>query len=84
MEQVRGLQFKRLELAHKSGEGPKPLWFSIDSQIGESQAGDSSFASAISTNLKKLSPAEMAVLTRHAGALLDHRLKTYANELMTA
>ncbi|MBA3034581.1 MAG: patatin-like phospholipase family protein [Gammaproteobacteria bacterium] len=84
MEQVRGLQFKRLELAHLSGKGPKPLWFSIDSQIGESQPGDSSFASAISTNLKKLGPAEMAVLTRHAGALLDHRLKTYANELLTA
>jgi NTE family protein len=84
MEQVRGLQFKRLELAHQSGKGPKPLWFSIDSQIGESQAGDSGFASAISTNLKKLSSAEMTVLTRHAGALLDHRLKTYADELLTA
>jgi NTE family protein len=84
MEQVRGLQFKRLELAHKSGMGPKPLWFSIDSQIGESQASDSSFASAIGTNLKKLSAAEMLVLTRHSGALLEHRLATYANELLTA
>ncbi|MDP2171423.1 MAG: patatin-like phospholipase family protein [Rhodocyclaceae bacterium] len=84
MEQVRGLQFKRLELAYKSGMGPKPLWFSIDSQIGESQPGDSSFASAIGTNLKKLSAAEMLVLTRHSGALLEHRLATYANELLTA
>jgi NTE family protein len=84
MEQVRGLQFKRLELAHQSGKGPKPLWFSIDSQIGESQPGDASFASAIGTNLKKLNAAEMAVLTRHSGALLNHRLTTYANELLTA
>jgi NTE family protein len=83
MEQVRGLQFKRLELAHQSGKGPKPLWFSIDSQLGESQPGDASFASAISTNLKKLSAAEMAVLTRHSGALLSHRLSTYASELLS-
>jgi NTE family protein len=84
MEQVRGLQFKHLELAHKSGKGPKPLWFSIDSPIGESQPGDASFASAISTNLKKLSAVEMAVLIRHSGALLNHRVATYANELLTA
>lgn len=83
MEQVRGLHFKRLELAHQSGKGPKPLWFSIDSQIGESQPGDASFASAIGTNLKKLNAAEMDVLTRHSGALLNHRMATYANELLT-
>lgn len=84
MEQVRGLQFKRLELAHQSGKGPKPLWFSIDSQIGESRPGDAGFASAISTNLKKLSAAELLVLTRHSASLLTHRLTTYASELLTA
>jgi NTE family protein len=84
MEQVRGLQFKHLELAHQSGKGPKPLWFSIDSQIGEIQPGDANFASAISTNLKKLSTQEVAVLTRHAAALLNHRMETYARELLTA
>ena len=84
MEQVRGLQFKRLELAHLSGKGPKPLWFSIDSHIGEIQPGDANFASAISTNLKKLSTQEGAVLTRHAAALLKHRMETYARELLAA
>src|SRR5262249_28071709 len=69
MEQVRGLQFRRLQLSEKSADGAKPLWFSIDSKLGESQSGDAAFASAIDTNLKKLSDAEMDVLTRHAGAL---------------
>ena len=40
------------------------------------------FASAIGTNLKKLGRAEMDVLARHAGALLLHRLHTYAPELL--
>jgi len=84
MEQVRGLQFRRLELAHQSGKGPKPLWFSIDSKVGEIQPGDANFASVISTNLKKLSNQEIAVLTRHAAALLNHRMETYASELLTA
>ncbi|MCA9468068.1 MAG: patatin-like phospholipase family protein [Nitrospira sp.] len=83
MEQVRGLQFKRLELGGKSG-GPKPLWFSIDSENGESQPGDAAFSSAIGTNLKKLSDQERAVLARHAGALLTHRIETYASELLSA
>ncbi len=84
MEQVRGLQFKHIELAYRSGKGPKPLWFSIDSQIGERRPGDASFASSIDTNLKRLSAAELAVLTRHSAALFDHRLTTYASELLTA
>jgi len=83
MEQVRGLQFKRLELnAYKEG-GAKPVWFSIDSTIGQTLEGDAAFASAIRTNLKRLAPAEMDVLCRHAGALLSHRLQTYAPELLT-
>jgi len=79
MEQVRGLQFSRLEL---SADRIKPLWFSIDSEKGEAQKGDAAFSSAIRTNLKKLSHAEIDVLTRHSGALLDHRLKAYAPELL--
>jgi len=53
MEQVRGLQFKRLELTQAAKQKPKGLWFSIDSQEGEVQAGDAAFASAVGTNLKK-------------------------------
>lgn len=82
MEQVRGLQFQRLELAHKAGEGPKPLWWSIDSSEGEAVAGDAAFASLIGTNLKRLSDAEMTVLMRHAGALCQSRIEKYAPELL--
>jgi NTE family protein len=82
MEQVRGLQFKRLELSWRAKNGPKPVWFSIDSALGQINGGDAGFASAISTNLKKLSDAEVDVLTRHGGALLEHRLRTYTPELV--
>ena len=82
MEQVRGLQFQRLVLSHAAGSGPKPVWFSIDSQEGEAQLGDAAFASAIGTNLKRLGDAEMGVLVRHAGALLHDRLARYAPELL--
>jgi NTE family protein len=82
MEQVRGLQFRRLQLSAMAKTGPKPLWFSIDSHVGEKQPGDAAFASAIGTNLKKLSAAEMDVLTRHGGGLLHHRVTTYSNELI--
>lgn len=82
MEQVRGLQFRRLELSNLRGQGPKPVWFSIDSVEGQAQDGDAAFSSAIGTNLKRLSVAEMTVLKRHAGALLRHRLRTYTPELL--
>jgi NTE family protein len=81
MEQVRGLEFDRIKHRKKAGVGPTPLWFSIDSTFGESQPGDSAFASAIRTNLKKLSEAEINVLTRHAGSLLEERIKKFAPEL---
>jgi NTE family protein len=82
MEQVRGLQFSRLELsAHKEG-GAKPIWFSIDSELGQALDGDAAFASAIKTDLRRLGSAEITVLVRHAGALLDHRLRTYTPELL--
>lgn len=81
MEQVRGLQFKRLELSGYTG-GPKPVWFSIDSHEGEANPGDAAFASGIRTNLKKLSDMEVDVLTRHSAALLTHRLATYVPELV--
>ena len=84
MEQIRGLQFKRLELTLAAKQKPKGLWFSIDSKEGEAQPGDAAFASAVKTNLKKLSDAEMAVLTRHSAALLTHRIDTYAPELKKA
>ena len=81
MEELR-LQFNRLELAHKAHDHPKPLWFSIDSHLGELQSGDAIFASSIGTNLKRLKKAEIDVLTRHGGALIEHRIKTYAPELI--
>jgi len=81
MEQVRGLQFQRLELNAKSG-GAKAVWFSIDSNEGQALDGDAAFASTIRTNLKRLSSAEMNVLSRHAGALLAHRLQTYTPQLL--
>ncbi len=83
MEQVRGLQCKRLELAHAAGQGPTPMWFSIDSKDGELNFGDADFASSIGTNLKKLTEAQMAVLTRHAGALCEARLQKWAPELVS-
>lgn len=82
MEQVRGLQFKHLWLAHTAENGPKPLWFSIDSQKGEAQSGDAIFASSIGTNLKRLRKAEIEVLKRHGGALIEHRIREYAPELI--
>ncbi len=56
--------------------------FSIDSTIGEAREGDAAFASAIGTNLSRLSAPEVAVLGRHAGALLTHRLQTYVPEIL--
>jgi NTE family protein len=84
MEQIRGLEFDRMEHRWHARKGPKPLWFSIDSEEGEAQAGDAGFASAIGTNLKRLSDAEMAVLTRHGGALVSARIARYAPELAGA
>ena len=82
MEQIRGLEFDRLEHRHKANAGPKPLWFSIDSVIGEAREGDAVFASGISTNLKALNAAERRVLARHGGALVEARLRQYAPELL--
>jgi NTE family protein len=81
MEQIRGLEFDRMEHRWHARKGPKPLWFSIDSRIGEKQPGDAAFASAIDTNLSKLSNEEMAVLARHGGALVASRIDQYAPEL---
>lgn len=81
MEQIRGLQFDRMEHRHKAGVGPCPLWFSIDSKNGEQQPGDAAFASAIETNLKALSQEERDVLARHGGALVAARLQRFAQEL---
>ncbi len=82
MEQIRGLEFDRIEHRHKAGVGPKPLWFSIDSTEGEVQAGDAAIASAIKTDLKRLSEFEIAVLTRHSGGLAESRIRRYAPELI--
>ena len=84
MEQIRGLEFDRMEHRHKAGAGPRPLWFSIDSVIGQAQPGDAQFASSISTNLSALNAAERAVLVRHGGTLVEARIQAYAPELLLA
>lgn len=83
MEQIRGLEFDRLQHRHRAGAGPQPLWFSIDSRVGEANAGDSAFASAIRTNLAALPDAEMSVLMRHGAALVSARIQAYAPALLT-
>jgi NTE family protein len=82
MEQIRGLQFDRIQFRHKAKAGPKPLWFSIDSPLGQVNPGDAELASRVGTNLKALSSGEMSLLTRHGAALVEHRLTTYASELL--
>lgn len=84
MEQIRGLEFDRLQHRHAALAGPRPLWFSIDSREGEAQAGDAAFASSITTNLTRLHAEEMDVLTRHGGALVEARIRRYAPELIGA
>nr|WP_315220531.1 patatin-like phospholipase family protein [uncultured Duganella sp.] len=84
MEQIRGLEFDRLQHRYLAGKGARPMWFSIDSRIGEARAGDAAFASGIGTNLTRLSNEEMGVLTRHGAALVKARLGTYAPELCQA
>lgn len=82
MEQVRGLQFSKLELSWRSENGPKPLWFSIDSFSDNESSSDAVFASNIRTHLKKLKKEELEVLNRHAGQLLNERIIKYAPELL--
>jgi NTE family protein len=82
MEQIRGLQFGRMENTYAARRGPKPMWFSIDSSEGEAQPGDARLASAVSTNLRRLSNEQMEVLMRHGGALVEARLRAYAPELL--
>jgi NTE family protein len=82
MEQIRGLEFDRMEHRARAGVGPRPAWFSIDSTIGEVKDGDADFASAIQTNLKALKHSELSVLKRHGGALVEHRIRTYLPELL--
>jgi NTE family protein len=84
MEQVRGLQFDRMQHRHVAGKGPKPLWFSIDSMVGQAKDGDATFASSIGTNLKRLGNDEMTVLQGHGAALVEARLTAYAPELLPA
>ncbi|WP_404302704.1 patatin-like phospholipase family protein [Alicycliphilus denitrificans] len=83
MEQIRGLEFDRLQHRHAALAGPRPLWFSIDSKEGQAQAGDAAFASSIKTDLARLSAEEMDVLTRHGGALVEARIRRYAPELIS-
>lgn len=83
-EQVRSLQFKRLVSLHKSAQGPKPIWFSIDSHIGCAQAQDPIICSAVLSDLSEIDTQTSIVLQRHARSLLTHRISNYAPELIGA
>jgi NTE family protein len=82
MEQIRGLEFDRLEHRHKAQSGPAPLWFSIDSINGEEREGDAAMASSISTNLAALKKPQLDVLVRHGSSLVEARIRKYAPELI--
>jgi NTE family protein len=82
MEQIRGLEFDRIQHRALAGAGPKALWFSIDSTVGQAQDGDAQYASSIATNLAALNASERAVLIRHGGALVESRIRGYAPELL--
>lgn len=82
MEQIRGLEFDRMQHRFAAGAGPRPLWFSIDSTNGENQPGDAALASAIRTNLTALSDAEMTVLRRHGASLVEARIRQFAPKLI--
>ena len=82
MEQIRGLEFQKMELMKAANKKPTPLWFSIDSRTG-SKPGDAWLASRIGTNLKALSDDELAVLVRQGGNLVNERIKDHAPELLT-
>lgn len=81
MEQNRFLAFERLEYRWKAGAGPRPIWFSIDSALA-SPPEDVLRASQIATSLSALPTNDVALLERHASALLRARLKHYAPELL--
>ncbi len=82
MEQARGLQFDRLLHRSLAAQGPRPIWFSIDSVEGQTQEGDAAFASSIRTNLTALSAVEIKTLKRHGASLVEARLAKYAPELL--
>lgn len=82
MEHVRLDQLDRLRLAHKAGKGPAPAVFSIDSNEGALSKTDAAQAAAISTRLKQLKPDELSLLVRHAGALLEDRIKHHMSEIL--
>ncbi len=82
MEQVRGLEFDRLDRMRQAGGALKPLWFSINSREGEVVVGDGLLAGRIETNLRRLDVVEMTLLKRHGAALVASRIEKYASELL--
>jgi NTE family protein len=82
MEQIRGLQFDRLQHRYAARTGPRPLWFSVDSKEGEKEPDDAERAAGVGVNLKRLSGAEMTTLLRHGGALVEARIRRYAEEML--
>lgn len=86
MEQVRGLQFDRSIHRYNSEKGPKPIFFSIDSNVDtdkEEMDEDARFASSIKTHLKALNETELTALQRHGAALVQRRIQDYATELLS-
>lgn len=82
MEQIRTLQFERLISRWNAKTGPRPIWFSIDSESGEEKPGDAKAAAAIPTSFAKLETNQLTVIKRHGAALVEERLRKYAGEVI--
>lgn len=82
-EQVRSLQFSRLVSMHKANSGPRPIWFSIDSELGCELVTDPEQCSAVQSDLSELDHLTSALLQRQARSLLKHRISKYAPELIS-
>jgi len=82
MGQNRRLQFGKLMSGWKNGIGPRPIWFSIDSEKGEELSGDAQAASTIATGLTKLDRNQIALLERQGASLVQARIERHAPELL--
>lgn len=83
IDNIRGLLIEKMQAEYRSGKGPRPLWFTINSEEG-SDAETAKWASAIPTDLAALGWLTVDRLRRHARGLALARLEKYAPELLAA
>jgi NTE family protein len=84
---IQGANIRRIGLdlliqRHCQGGGPQPIFFSINSTMGEAVPGDAAFASKVPTDLRPLTTLEMKTLLRHGASLVHERLQTYGMKLL--